>query len=96
MPLEDQIENRKPGGRNFRQEPGSVKTGFTQARQWFSQFKLSRPSEVLDFCASFQIGFKDGAQGRPQDQMKQVWKGGAGKPIISQVLTQSLYTYYLI
>lgn len=98
MQLEDQTENQKPCGRNFRQEqePGGVKLIYSGSTA-FSQIQATQTFRRSSwFCASFEIGFKDGAQGRPQGQMKQVWKGGAGKPIISQVLTQSLYTSYLI
>lgn len=47
MQLEDQIENQKPYGRNFRQEPEGVKWDLLRLCSDFPKFKVSRPSEAL-------------------------------------------------
>lgn len=73
-------------GENFRQEPEGVKEGFTQAMKWFSQIQTIQTSRSSSFSARFEIGIQAIAQGRPQAQMGQVWKGRTRKPIISQVL----------
>ena len=66
MLLEDQIENQKPCGGNFRQEPEGEKEGFAGSMKWFLQIHTLQTSSSSWFRASFETAFKDVAQRRPQ------------------------------